>query len=83
MFFERPEGTSFIVTGQALFYVIPIQANDRTEYRLLGIVDRTEGDLKSEDYSWSSVKVLYNFVPERSSRPSKRSPRNSRELRRR
>jgi hypothetical protein len=45
IFFQRSSGSNFIVRGEALFYVIPVENDDlqRTEYRLLGIVDRTNG----------------------------------------
>jgi hypothetical protein len=44
MVFTRPApATTFIVEGESLFYVIPVQVEGRTEYRLYGIVDRTTG----------------------------------------
>jgi hypothetical protein len=64
LFFAREEGWSSMVAGQAIVYTAPVQANDRTEYRLLGIVDLTGNKRASESVTWTSVKEPYYFVLE-------------------
>lgn len=58
--FHRPTHVTFLVQGMIVLYVAEVEANGRTEYRVLGFEDFTgDGPGPNEEVSWSAVKGLY------------------------